>query len=140
MRSLVLASVFVVCGSGCASVQQTRPYRPQTMTVAAVKPALYTAIENLVHNQGWQLVVTEPSQGFVEAVGPIEVTLGMGMRERWHFDIRDYEVEVIRYLEVQFDRDGGEWMRESAVSRGYGYQREQEVLASLGTKFGVAIQ
>ena len=140
MRSLVLVSVFVVCGSGCASGRQTRPYKPQTLTVSAVKPALYTAIEALVRGQGWELVASEPARGFVEAVGPIEVTLGMGMRERWHFDIHDYEVHVSRYLEVQFDRDSGQWLREGAVSNGYAYQREHEILASLGTKFDIAIQ
>jgi hypothetical protein len=131
--SLLFAGTLV---SGCASTGVYRcDYRPPSMTVAAVKPVLYDAITTLAHKEGWDIVVIEQQLGYVEALAPAEKTLGVGMRERWRFDVADYQVNVTRFLEVQFDRDG-EWMREEAVSSGYGYRREHEILSSLGRGFG----
>lgn len=133
----LIAGCFV---SGCGSTRaaQRVSYRPPSLTVAAVKPALYEAIAGLAHREGWDIVVIEPALGYVEAVAPAEKTLGVGMRERWRFDVADYQVNVTRFLEVQFDK-GGEWMRETAVSSGYGYRREHEILSSLGRGFGANV-
>lgn len=108
------------------------------MTVAAVKPVLYEAITGLANREGWDIVVIEPQLGYVEALAPEEKTLGVGMRERWRFDVADNQINVTRFLEVQFDK-GGEWQRETAVSSGYVYRREREVLAALGRGFGGSI-
>ncbi|MBC7793053.1 MAG: hypothetical protein H7Z43_05055 [Clostridia bacterium] len=108
------------------------------MTVAAVRPVLYEAITGLAAQQGWDIVVIEQAMGYVEALAPPEKTLGVGMRERWRFDVADYQVNVTRFLEIQFDKNG-EWMRETAVSSGYGYRREHEILSSLGRGFGANV-
>lgn len=134
---LLLAGSFV---TGCASSGPARRvnYHAPSMTVAAVRPALYEAITGLAERQGWDIVVIEPTLGYVEALAPAEKTLGVGMRERWRFDVADYQVNVTRFLEVQFDKNG-EWMRETAVSSGYGYRREHEILSSLGRGFGANV-
>ena len=127
--------------AACASTPGAIPtsgYRSPTLTIAAVAPVVCDAIARLARAEGWELVTVAPERGLIEAVSPAETTLGVGMRERWRFVMADYDVVVTRVLEVQFEPGGG-WQSESQVAAGYAYERERQVLASLGAQFETSI-
>lgn len=139
MRHIALA--FVLFTGACATTSRgTRitTYHPQSVTIAAVKPVVCDAITRLARAEGWQLVNVAPQDGRVEALSATQMTLGIGMRERWLFTLADYDVNVTRHLEVQFEQ-GGNWETEEAVAANYGYERERQVLASLGAQFSLVI-
>lgn len=130
MRSLVVAAV-VFSSAACATTGQydgAKQYAAPTLTLPNVQADLHAAVEVMARNEGWSIVASAP--GRIEALTPVDTTLGVGMRERWVFSIDDYQVAVTRVLEAQWDR-GGEWQSDAQVCTGYVYLREQEVLATL---------
>ncbi|HSI05512.1 MAG: hypothetical protein ACAI38_20210 [Myxococcota bacterium] len=140
MRFVGLALIILI-STACATTSggvQTSGYRAPSVTIAAVAPVVCDAITRLARAEGWELVTVAPERGLVEAVSPTETTLGVGMRERWRFTMADYDVAVTRLLEVQFEPGSG-WQSESNVAAGYGYEREHQVLASLGAQFDTTI-
>jgi hypothetical protein len=143
MRSLLVAAV-VLSSAACATTGQydgAKKYAAPTLTLPSVQADLHAAVEVMVRNEGWKIVASD--ENHIEAVTPVDTTLGVGMRERWMFAIADYQIAVTRVLEAQWDR-GGAWQSDAQVCTGYVYLREQEVLATLekqaarGTTYAVA--
>lgn len=138
MKTLALSLLLLSCACATSGGVPVTGYRPPSMTIAAVTPVVCDAITRLARAEGWEVVTVAPERGLVEAVSRTETTLGVGMRERWRFTMADYDVEVTRLLEVQFE-PGSAWMSESKVAEGYAYERERQVLSSLGAQFAVSI-
>lgn len=137
MRLVGFAIALATCAA-CASTHGVSNYRAPSLTIAAVPPAVCDAITRLARAEGWEIVTVSPEQGVVEAVSSVDNTLGIGMRERWLFTVADYDVAVTRKLEVQF-KPGESWSTEDRVANGYAYEREHQVLSSLGAQFSLTI-
>ncbi len=135
---LVGIVIALATSAACASSNGVSSYHAPSLTIAAVPPAVCDAITRLARAEGWEIVTVSPEQGRVEAVSAVDTTLGIGMRERWLFTMADYDVAVIRKLEVQFQPGEG-WSSEERVSKGYAYERERQVLASLGAQFSLTV-
>ncbi len=130
-------TLIVLTGTACATTRGLDYHAPQ-LTIAAVTPVVCDAIARLANAEGWEVITVAPERGLVEAVSRTEVTLGVGMRERWRFTMADYDVAVTRLFEVQIE-PGSAWQSENKVAAGYAYARERQVLASLSAQFETAI-
>lgn len=143
MRSLLFVTV-LVSSAACATTgnyEGAKQYAAPTLALPRLQADLAAAVTVMVRNEGWELVAADDTR--IEALTPVDASLGVAMRERWVFTVSDYEVAVVRTLEAQFDK-GGVWAHESVVCTGYVYLREHEVLGAIeqqverGTSYAVA--
>ena len=130
-------TLVILASTACATTRGVG-YRSPSLTIAAVPPVVCDAITRLARAEGWEVITVAPERGLVEAVSRTETTLGVGMRERWRFTMAEYDVAVTRMFEVQFAPGSG-WQSEEKVATGYAYERERQVLASLGAQFETTI-
>lgn len=136
MRAVLIA-LLAFSSSACALTglnAGAKTYDAQVIAVASVRADLLPAVRAMVTAEGWSLESVDEANGRLQAVTPVDSSLGVDMRERWTFVIADYEISVTRVLEARFSA-GEDWQSEGTVCTGYVYLRERQVLASLERAF-----
>jgi hypothetical protein len=140
MRHSLLTTLFIIGSSACATITpnaDTKAYMPPSLMVPAIRSDLFAGVRDMVDQEGWTVVSSNPSTSIIEAVTPADSSLGVEIRERWLFVIEDYQVSAKRTLEVRFDPSSQTWEHEGAVCSGYIYLRENEVLSSIERRFDI---
>lgn len=129
MFSRLVLAVLVTSSAACSmtGLQGGRKtYNAPSLAMPAVQHDIFGALFDVVREQKWTVVKADAKAGYLEAIAPADVSLGVAMRERWTFAVTDYEVKATRVLEVAFEANN--WQREDVVCTGYVYLREHEVL------------